>query len=32
MNSEDLVSQKKLILYVEDEDFQAKLFAKIIEN
>ena len=32
MNSEDLVFQKKLILYVEDEDVQAKLFAKIIEN
>ena len=32
MENKDSTSPKKLILYVEDEDIQAKLFAKIIEN
>ncbi len=32
MENNDSTSPKKLILYVEDEDIQAKLFAKIIEN
>ena len=32
MENKDSTSPKKLNLYVEDEDIQAKLFAKIIEN
>ena len=32
MKNDKINSKKKFILYVEDEEFQAKLFSRIIEN
>ena len=32
MDNQNNSTKQKLILYVEDEDFQAKIFSKIIEN